>query len=124
MNKELEANLVKKFPGIFADMYGNPMETCMAFGCECSDGWYDLIFQLCENIEKAGPSDFKALQIKEKFGGLNFYYTGGNEEIHKLVSDAERESYTICEQCGTKENVTTEGPGWILTLCHSCREKK
>ena len=128
MNKDLEAKLTKRFPGIFADMYGNPRETCMAFGCECSDGWFDLLFRLCEDIEKAEKADdrhkFKALQIKEKFGTLSFYYVGGNDEIHSLVSAAERESGKICERCGSREDVTTEGPGWILTLCGICREKK
>lgn len=131
MSPELETKLVKRFPGIFADMYGNPMETCMAFGCECSDGWFDLLYRLCEDIEKANPpntgdelQDFRVLQIKEKFGSLNFYYRGGNDKIRDLVSAAEKESYKICERCGSREDVTTAGPGWILTLCLLCREKK
>lgn len=123
MKKELEAKLVERFPGFFADMYGDPMQTCMAFGCECDEGWYDLLFRLCEDIEKAEPEEFKLLQVKEKFGGLRVYYHGGNEVVHKLVSAAENESYEICERCGIRENVTSEG-SWIFTLCQECRTKK
>lgn len=123
MQKELEAKLIERFPTYFADMYGDPTKTCMAFGCECGKGWFDLIFRLCEDIEKANPENFKVEQVKEKFGGLRFYYSGGSQEVHSLVDKAESDSYNICENCGTRDNVTSEG-SWILTLCKNCREKK
>jgi len=123
MKKELEAKLIERFPQYFVDMYGDPTQTCMAFGCECGAGWFDLIYRLCEDIEKSNPENFKAEQIKEKFGGLRFYYSGGSQEVHDLVSKAENDSYEICENCGSKEEVTSEG-AWILTLCSKCREQR
>jgi len=61
-------------------------------------------------------------QIKEKFGGLCFYYNGGDDTIHGMVSLAESMSYDICETCGTTENVGSTS-GWIYTCCWNCLEK-
>ena len=122
MDKEVEEKLVKDFPQIFRDWGGNPMETCMAWGLETGTGWAPLIRKLCEDIMATNPSEnFKAAQVKEKFGGLRFYFDGGDEQISKLIHKAETESYKTCEECGIKENVTTKGPGWIRTLCDKCR---
>jgi hypothetical protein len=54
-------------------------------------------------------------QVKEKFGTLRFYYTGGDEHIHGLVRMAESMSGVMCEECGAPG--TTNGGGWIRTLC-------
>jgi len=65
---------------------------------------------------------FRVDQIKEKFGGLRFYYSGGDDYIDGMVSMAESMSYTICESCGTTENVGNT-KGWIYTCCKSCYDK-
>jgi hypothetical protein len=56
-------------------------------------------------------------QIKEKFGGLRFYYQGGDEAISGMVTMAECWAYRTCEQCGNKGK-QREG-GWIRTLCRT-----
>ena len=50
MREELEIELVKKYPDIFRFHGGDPKETCMAWGCEHDDGWYDLLDNLCGYI--------------------------------------------------------------------------
>jgi hypothetical protein len=60
-----------------------------------------------------------ATQVKEKFGGLRFYYNGGDEKIDGMVWLAEHMSYQICEECGTTENLG-QTKGWIKTLCGDC----
>ena len=98
------------------------MKSCMAWGLEVEDGWYDLIDRLCEDIMKEKPAeDFCASQVKEKFGGLRFYTWGGSDRIDDLISAAQAESYKICEVCGSREDVTSEG-SWIKTLCRDCRK--
>ncbi len=77
MREELELKLVKKYPIIFKDYKGDMRETCMAWGIATGDGWYDIINDLCQTITKIiGKKDFKVIadQVKEKFGGLRFYY--------------------------------------------------
>ncbi len=61
-------------------------------------------------------------QIKEKFGGLCFYYSGGDDYIYGLVSLAESLSYKICENCGSTINVG-QTQGWVYTICKKCLNK-
>lgn len=122
MKRELEQKFLKRWPTWFRGMNSTPMESCMAFGMECGNGWFHLIWDLCEDIEDTGDAEELVVdQVKEKFGGLRFYYHGGSDQVNQLVSRAEADSYHICERCGTRENVTSEGR-WITTLCARCRK--
>lgn len=60
-----------------------------------------------------------ASQVKEKFGGLRFYYDGGDDYISGLSAMAESMSYVTCESCG-KPGESTNG-GWIKTVCSDHR---
>ena len=102
------------------------------FGFECGDGWYMLLKTLLSSIEwhlnpenswprKERPP-FQIVQIKEKFGGLRFYYDGGDDRIQGMVNLAESLSYEICEHCGSTKNVT-QTKGWIASLCEDCMKK-
>jgi hypothetical protein len=55
------------------------------------------------------------MQIKEKFGGLRFYYDGGDERISGLVDMAESWANHTCETCGNKGE--RRHGGWVRTLC-------
>lgn len=89
--------------------------------CECGDGWYQLIYTLCVQIEnvftKRGYAikDFTVLQVKEKFGGLRFYTGSTFEEIFALIERTERKSFVTCEVCGDPGEVQ---PGyWQKVRC-------
>lgn len=58
-------------------------------------------------------------QIKEKFGSLRFYYSGGDDHIAGMVSLAESLSGVICEGCGAPGSKTRSG--WIRVLCTACK---
>lgn len=145
MREELDKLLCERYPKIFADRYKPMTETAMCWGFSCGEGWFNIIDQLCANIQhhidarnerrelllKDNPHNLKipdhvpqvvAEQVKEKFGTLRFYYTGGDEYIHGLTAMAESMSGVTCEQCGNPG--TTEGPGWIQTLCKEHRKAK
>ena len=117
MKQELEQKFYQRWPQWFNQSF-------LVFDFECGDGWFDLLWKLCEDIEKLNPNeDFKIVQIKEKFGTLRCYIDGSTDAIFDRISKAEEDSYKICEKCGSTENVSTKGPGWIVTLCKECREK-
>jgi len=101
------------------------METCMAWGCETADGWFDLIYQACQEIKKVLKEDdtFVFDQIKEKFGGLRLYCSTTNDEAYKIADSYEEKSYKVCEYCGSQDDVESKGL-WIKTLCKKCRDGK
>jgi hypothetical protein len=68
------------------------------------------------------PVNFQIDQIKEKFSGLRFYYSGGDDCIEGMVSLAETLSYHICEDCGSTLNIGYT-KGWITTMCKDCYDK-
>jgi hypothetical protein len=126
MQKELESQLVKKYPKIFEMVGSSPQESCMAWGLAVGDGWYWLIDNLCSHLQgiidnNEDVQQVVAAQVKEKFGGLRFYINSGSDEQYGAIGLAEHMSYSICEDCGTTKDVTTEGPGWIRTLCQECQ---
>jgi hypothetical protein len=59
------------------------------------------------------------MQVKEKFGGLRFYYDGGDEAVAGMVRMAEAWADHSCEECGAPG--TSGGKGWIRTLCPAHR---
>lgn len=128
MKKELQEKLFEKYPKIFGDRKKSPQETLMCFGCECGDGWYNLIDILCSQLQhetdKNGHPQVVAFQVKEKFGGLRFYIGEASDDQHAYISFAEAMSYHICESCGTMEDVEVRRGGWIVTLCNTCDEKR
>jgi len=173
MKRELDEYLCKVYPKMMVNRNKDMKETCMCWGFECGDGWFQILNQLMGNIQhhidwrerqrdidikfnemavqlKAGDStlfdesmkdmlnrdwvekrkqelidlplrEIKECpqvtldQVKEKFGTLRFYYTGGDDYISGLVSMAESMSGVTCEECG-KPGTRTRG-GWIKTAC-------
>jgi len=142
MKKELDEKLVAKYPLIFKNRFGDMKETLMCWGFECGDGWYQILDSLCGQIQnhidwshKNQKFDLKwnaehpdeqrkvrepvpqviAVQVKEKFGGLRFYYDGGDEQIYGMVRMAESWADHSCEECGAPGE--RRSGGWIRTLC-------
>jgi hypothetical protein len=174
MKRELDEYLCKVYPKMMVNRDKSMTETCMCWGFECGDGWFQILNQLMGNIQhhidwnerqrevaikfrkmaeelKAGDSTLFDLehkdllnqdyvekrkqefiddplreipelisqvtldQVKEKFGTLRFYYTGGDDYIRGLVSMAESMSGVTCEECGKPG--TSTGGGWIKTVC-------
>jgi hypothetical protein len=91
MNKENTIKLWEKYPIIFSGRYLSLQESLIPFGFECGDGWYDLIHDLCEEITTLiGDKDITvtAEQVKEKFGGLRFYYSIRSPETFMSIIDS------------------------------------
>ena len=179
MRQELDKLLCEKYPKMMVNRNKDMKETCMCWGFECGDGWFNILdqlmgsiqhhidwkekqrrwaieynemaaqakagnFDLFEETTKAQPNDqykeqrlaeiiagdFRQVpesipqvtldQVKEKFGTLRFYYSGGDDYISGMVSLAESLTGVTCESCG---NVGEQrGGGWIHTYCTPCEE--
>ena len=49
MRKELEQRLRERWPAWF-NLEGKPRLTLMPFGFKHGDGWFDLVWTLCERL--------------------------------------------------------------------------
>jgi hypothetical protein len=116
MRKELEQRFANRWPKWF-DLDGDPHETCMSRGFEHGDGWFDLVWRLCKQIEGVVEEGkpFKVTQVKEKFGELRFYIDGGNEAVFELIEIATEASRHICVVCGQPGRRRDDG--WVRTKC-------
>lgn len=80
MKGQLQKKLFEKYPSIFQQKDLPMTQTCMCWGIETGDGWYDLIDNLCKwisNQVKWNPHVFPLIeftQVKEKYGGLRIYF--------------------------------------------------
>jgi hypothetical protein len=181
MKQELDKLLCERYPKMMVNRNKPMQETCMCWGFECGDGWFNILDQLMGNIQhhidwklrqqriatdynsmaaqaKAGnfdlfeenmkdtvnleykekrlaeivAGDFRSVpnavpqvtldQIKEKFGTLRFYYTGGDDYIDGMVRMAESMSGVICEGCGNVGE--RRDGGWVHTYCTPCEEAR
>ena len=131
MRQELDSLLCEKYPKMMVNRNKTMQETCMCWGFECGDGWFNILDQLMGNIQhhidwKNRKEEVVAQvtldQVKEKFGTLRFYYSGGDDAIDGMVRMAESMSGVTCEECSAPAQ--THGPGWIRTICEPCETKR
>lgn len=117
--------LYTKYSHLFTDGEKEPVSM---FGFECGNGWYKILENLIDHIDRyihhkykrqGTEFYFKITQIKEKFGGLRFYYDGGDDAIFELVRYVENQSYHTCEFCGTNQEIM-RSQGWVITACKPC----
>jgi len=121
MSQDYEAfvkRLEETYPNMFSQRYG---------GIAVSQGWWPIIETLCANIQshtdwwnknretRSVVEQVVVEQIKEKFGGLRFYYSGGDDTVAGMVRMAEAWADTACEECGGIGK--RRDGGWIRTLC-------
>lgn len=113
--------LENKYPKMFTKPYG---------GVAVGEGWWPIIQVLCSQIQHHidwkneqkekysrgdGCAQVVVSQIKEKFGGLRFYYDGGDATVDGMVRMAESWAARTCETCGNPGK--SRSGGWIRTLC-------
>lgn len=178
MREELDNKLCAKYPKIFRDRNAPMNQTCMCWGFEHDDGWYNIIDQMCANIQhhidwtrkqrlnallynralsraiKGDLSTYNklsvwqrnqidddlkdpepqlrhvpeacpqvvAIQVKEKFGTLRFYYSGGDDIVSGIERMADSMSAVMCEKCGAPGR--SRRGGWIRTLCDTHAEEE
>ncbi len=101
-------------------------------------GWYKIVDRLCSelsaileealevNPESPDEPLFSVLQVKEKFGGLRFYYMMNtkDDELYKriqtAVDTAEDTSYSTCQITGNIGALCKDGSHY-MTLCEDSR---
>ena len=120
MTPEHDELLVSRFPELYKNRHAPSTETAMCFGFDVGDGWFSILYMLSAALSSLDNVPV-AFQVKEKFGGLRFYYDGGDfKTCNALIEIAERAAWVTCEDCG-KPGKLRKG-GWLRTLCDECDE--
>jgi len=122
MRKELGQKLARRWPSWFA-LAGNPRLSPMARGFEHGDGWFDILWRLCADLEplvteleKETGERFEAVQVKQKLGTLRFYVNHHTDAIDGRIAEAQEESSRTCEICGQPVKQRETG-GWVRARC-------
>ena len=122
---EFEKRMEEKYPKMFSKPYG---------GFAVGEGWWPIIESLCANIQshtdwwnknretRPVVEQVVVEQIKEKFGGLRFYYQGGDDKIQGMVRMAEAWADAVCEDCSAP--ATKKTTGWIRNVCDKHFEER
>jgi len=113
----VETNWSEQFPNVFP-------EWPVRISFNVSPGWHDLVYTLCAKLEQHArrlhghAPAFKVVQVKQKLGGLRFYGMYQSSAMQKLIDEAEKRSFTICEACGKPGKLRVVGKhGYRTTLC-------
>lgn len=152
MDVKYEKELYELDPDFFSEAIAcingvlDEKTTCMFWGCECGDGWYEPLKKFITKVKEINDlakmynSVFVCEQLKEKYGELTVYYTVKKYDpekdfcdvektnaLEKIFSDcleqAERDCWNICENCGSKDNIVTT-QGYIQRICQKCFDKR
>lgn len=98
------------------------------FCFECGPGWIGILDDLLTKLANVIPveSDFILKQVKEKLGGLRFYFRIDPEpssevycEINWHIDVAEARSFHVCERCGRPGRLMKRR-GFFFTACEAC----
>jgi hypothetical protein len=124
---ELEQKLVERWPRWF-NVTGDIRQTRMVDGFAHGDGWFYLLWRLCEDLEplvaeleKQTGQQFEVLQVKEKFGGLRFYVNQHTYAIGERIQKAVQDSFQTCELCGRPGHLF-QSPS-LAVRCDECAQE-
>ena len=117
MSPELDRLLVRKFPKLYRGKgYDIPN---VYWGFECGDGWFEVIHNLSLELEKLIPNGDpapRALQVREKYGAMEFRLYDPTDQMKMLVKSAEELTLTICETCGQSGSLR-DRTYWKFVAC-------
>lgn len=88
---------------------------------DCGYGWSEIIRE-CDNALFALDPNYTISQIKEKFGGLRFYFNPTDmkqyAKLSSVVMAIEEKSLETCEECGSPGyRRRWRDVGYVYTSC-------
>lgn len=80
MTPELQNKLYTKYPKLFAQKDLSITQSCMSWGIECGDGWYNIIDKLCQNIQHFVDNERKSRCYNLRYNRALKKALDGNKE--------------------------------------------
>jgi hypothetical protein len=103
--------LRRRFPDLLALMSDEPTFRGMDDSIARDDllferGWLPLVVELLARLTALTPPSkkgaYQVVQIKEKWGRLAIYLSGGNARMRSAIRRVEARSTLVCELCGAR----------------------
>jgi hypothetical protein len=101
MKAELQEKLFSKYPKMFGDRTKPMNETCMCWGLEVGDGWYNLIDTLCEALTYTYTT---SIQVDEEDGkrlGVESYNFNEKSSYYFTIEPPQVIATQVKEKYGT-----------------------
>ncbi len=101
MKTELQQKIFDKYPKIFGDRTKPKTESCMFWGLEVGDGWYDIIDTLCEALTYTYTT---SIQIDEEDGkrlGIESYNFNEKSSYYFTIEPPQVKASQVKEKNGT-----------------------
>lgn len=122
--QNFEQLLYEEFPDFFDQATLTPFGER---GLEVGAGWYALIRELVQKLEKqallenrTAANPVKCAQCKEKFGLLRVYLINSSDNLLEIKHEYEKRSATICCECGASgRQYKSLG---MAVYCMACRK--
>lgn len=142
MKQELEDKLCKEFPTLYRDYKGNPTQTCMAWGLDVGDGWFNIIYNLSlciqNTLENADNNAIYQYKTKAKLPYDTKLPLSILEDLHvgkrAVVAEQVKEKYGSLRFYFLTENLSEQDDAHIhglvdmaecmsSTTCELCGDK-
>lgn len=130
MIRYLAEKIFADCPLIFRDRGDDSHQNRIRNGFECGDGWFHIVYGLSNKIEayatllaQAGCSYHSVpvvLQVKERFGRLDYCLLNSTLKMEQLIQDAKNQSLYTCEMCSDEGLLRVDEV--IAVLCDKCIE--
>jgi len=103
MDSQFENKLYKRFPDLYRERTAPLESSKMGWGVQCGNGWYKIIYELSQKIEKIAASGEHSPAISEvarhKDGTLHVEVRNLTPPIADLITTARERSRLTCEYC-------------------------
>ena len=86
---------------------------------DVDEGWYQLVMDCDRELTQIDP-DYQIAQVKQKYGGLRYYFqsslSGERKAMDDVVAKYEAVAAVTCEATGNPGVLMKSEGGWVKTL--------
>ena len=129
MDSQKTNELYEKFPHLYRERTAPLESSHMAWGFQCENGWYKIIYEMSKKIDKISTEGERAPAIslvsRHEDGTLYVAVSNITPPIADIVTRATEQSRLTCEFCAYTPAFlrTTKGPHKGHIACGRCLRK-
>ena len=103
MDSQKTNHLYERFPHLYRERTAPLESSKMAWGFQCGDGWYKIIYEMSQRIEKLSGDNEFAPAITEvsrnEDGTLHVDARNLSPPVADIIATAREQSRLVCEFC-------------------------